>query len=152
MRPQYFAFLAAAALAVACSGCMQYPGGITDITLPLGPGETYTVIGDAEGHAIGVSVLGIPMSSGCTQEALKDALEKSGGDALIQCSAEYIYIPLFFVTIMDTRVRGIAVKINKGVAVSSTGPAADAEPVLTAETANKPQVVALRPPERRNIP
>jgi hypothetical protein len=100
-------------LALGLAGCTSAPASIAPSTTPLVPG-TYTVIGEAEGSAMGVSIIGIPVA-GLRQmgEARDEALKLSGGDALINVAADTTTLNLPLVTLYWTTIEGQAVKVTK---------------------------------------
>lgn len=100
-------------LALALGGCTSAPATIAPSTMPLVPGS-YTVLGDAEGSAMGVSIIGIPVA-GLRQmgEARDEALRLSGGDALINVAGDTTTLNLPLVTLYWTTIEGQAVKVTK---------------------------------------
>ena len=105
--------LVLSSLALALAGCVSTPASIAPSTTPLAPGS-YTVIGPAEGSAMGISIIGIPVS-GLRQmgEARDEALKLSGGDALINVAADTTTLNLPLVTLYWTTIEGQAVKVKK---------------------------------------
>lgn len=100
-------------LAVVVAGCMSMPTGLAPSTMPLAPGS-YTEMGKARGHAVGVIVLGIAVSEPFPCRAAVDrAIASSGADALVNVSADATQILLGPFTIITTTVQGTAVRVNK---------------------------------------
>lgn len=102
-----------ALLAATSAGCTAAPVTIAPSTMPLEPGS-YRVLGDAEGSAMGVSIIGIPVA-GLRQmgEARDEALQTSGGDALIEVAGDCCTLNLPLVTLYWTTIEGKAVKVEK---------------------------------------
>lgn len=105
--------LLVALVAAPCAGCVAAPVTIAPSTMPLEPGS-YRVLGEAEGSAMGVSIIGIPVA-GLRQmgEARDEALKSSGGDALIEVAGDCCTLNLPLVTLYWTTIEGKAVKVEK---------------------------------------
>lgn len=112
-----------ALLMIAATGCMQFPAGVTCSTLPITAKDAYTVIGPAEGSdsTLGILYGGIfPYSA---YNAIQDAKTKSGGDGLINVTAEtkqfWLTVIAPFVTWNTITVRGDAIKFKRDAKQSS---------------------------------
>ena len=92
---------------------MITPGGITGTTKPILCDETYEEIGPVSGYAWGALILGIPVSLGGPNLAMRNALKKSGGDAVMSATVDLLQIMLGPVTIFKTTVKGTAIRIKK---------------------------------------
>jgi hypothetical protein len=110
-------FLAGLALAGCTSvgqvGLMTRPGA--DVGAIVREARPYSELGAVEGEACRNFLLGvIPWGDSSASTAMANALEKVGGDALINVSVEtslYGFIPIYNVfTNTCTAVRGIAIK------------------------------------------
>jgi hypothetical protein len=92
------------------SGCMSAPAGISASTKPLKQGG-YTELGPVNGKAWGAILLGIPIGEMApARKAVDRAIEKGGGDALVNVTADYTQLNLFVASILWTSVNGTAVK------------------------------------------
>jgi hypothetical protein len=108
-----FAVLAAATLSLlsACSTCV----GISPSTKPITENDSYVVIGPAKGTSSGVVWFIIPTFPDNQSEiARNNALESSGGDALIEVTEEYRVSTCIFLSFVTTTVQGTAIKIKRG--------------------------------------
>ena len=95
------------------SGCMSVPSSLSVSTKPLAPGG-YTELGPATGRAVGVMILGIPLSEPYPNRAAVDrAVQKGGGDALINVTSDMAQIMIGPVTFIITTVKGTGVSTNK---------------------------------------
>ena len=94
-------------------GCMSTPAGVSSSTIPLTQGG-YTEIGPTKGRAVGIILLGIPISEPYPARAAIDrAVEAGGGDAMVNVTVDMTQIPLFIVNFIFTTVNGTAVKTIK---------------------------------------
>ena len=98
-------------LILGLSGCMSLPVGVSDSTKPLNQ-DGYTDLGrTGRGHAVGVIVMGIPVSEPYPcKSATKRAIANGGGDALICVTSDYTQIYLWLVSIIISTVQGTAVQ------------------------------------------
>jgi len=99
------------ALILGLTGCMSLPVGVSDSTKPLNQGG-YTELGrTGKGHAVGVIVMGIPVSEPYPcKSATKRAIANGGGDALVCVTSDYTQIMLPFVSFIISTVQGTAVQ------------------------------------------
>jgi hypothetical protein len=105
--------VAALSLLLVC-GCTSQIG-IAPCTTPITANDTYTVIGHAKGSTSGFWILWFPFfSDDPSGRARDDAIEKSGGDALIEVVEEYNALSLLIVSFAWTNCEGTAIKINRG--------------------------------------
>lgn len=96
------------------SGCITGPGGLAPSTIPITANDSYTVI---KHNAVGVdtsfSVLFVPVTPSCSAyQALMDAKEETGADALINVTGENKSVYLFIVNWQKMKVRGDAIKFQ----------------------------------------
>ncbi|OQX51847.1 MAG: hypothetical protein B5M53_10175 [Candidatus Cloacimonas sp. 4484_209] len=100
-------------------GCMAAPVSLSGPTHPITANDTYTEIGPAEGSAWNAFILGIiPIGElSPARKAVDRALASSGGDALINTTIDQRWYMLGFLNLYHTKVKGTAVKIQKGGAV-----------------------------------
>lgn len=109
-----FARLAAALLiGLFASACMHMPGGVAASNVPM-DGRHYRVVGDTAATDSSVWLFGIlPISgSNTTEAALREAIRRKDGDALINITVEaYTQFWILFVRHV-TEVRGTAVKFE----------------------------------------
>jgi hypothetical protein len=96
------------------SGCAHMPGGIAPSTTPL-DGKEYDIIGPAVGSDSRIALLGILPISGAndTRHAVAKALKKSGGDALINVTTEYVVRYWILWGSANTYVYGDAIKFKE---------------------------------------
>ena len=102
------------AVALLSSGCIRSPIAMMASTKPLAPGG-YTEIGPVEEtDCLWYLLSFIPITTGNNmQGAMRDAMKRMGGDALIQVTAETYYQNFFFVVARYcTIIQGIAVRSN----------------------------------------
>lgn len=109
------ALWAVSLLAVLTSGCIRSPIAMMTSTRPLEQNQ-YVELGPVEENDCIVYILGfIPVSSANNmQAAMRDAIKKSGGDALIQVTAETFYQNFLFFSRYCTVIQGIAVRSAGG--------------------------------------
>ncbi|MBI3553428.1 MAG: hypothetical protein HY077_13110 [Elusimicrobia bacterium] len=113
-KSQLFAVLALGA-SVVLAGCMVYPVSVSPSSHYIGPNDTVTEIGPANGSAFCVMPLGIPICEPHQMgPAIDAALKSSGGDALLNVRVDFHSYNLMFVVILRTDVYGTAAKIRKG--------------------------------------
>ena len=113
--------LLATMLAVGCSTTGRLgivTKGSADPTALLKSAQGFDELGPAEGQACRHFVLAIiPWGKSDLEEAVNRALEKSGGDALVNVLAEsslYGFIPIYNVyTFTCTTVKGTAIKFKQ---------------------------------------
>ena len=97
------------------TACVTQMTGIAPSTTPITSEDTYTVIGHTTGHAWGMMLWFIPLfTPNPSLTATEHAIEKCGGDALIEVTEEYTMSYLFLITICRTRIEGTGVKIQRG--------------------------------------
>jgi len=100
-------------VAVTLSGCMSMPASMAVSTKPLDQGG-YTEVGPATGRAVGVMILGIPLSEPYPQRSAVDrAVAKGGGDALVNVTTDMTQLQIGPVVLIITTVKGTAVTSNK---------------------------------------
>ncbi len=100
-------------LALCQGGCWADPGGMAASTLPITGEDTYTVLSkEVTGTDYGLMLLTFPLWTASTYDAIMDAKEISGADALINVTAENYNYCLIFFTIQKRAVTGDAVKIK----------------------------------------
>lgn len=108
-------FAAAAAAALAISGCNTYPAGFSDKSIPMEQGK-YTVVGEeVEGTDSQLVVFGygVGLPGSPQRRSLKAALDKApGADALITMAFDQQLLNLFGVQVITTRCTGTPVKTN----------------------------------------
>jgi len=77
-------------LAALTTSCVHFPGGIAPSTTPI-EGRKYKVLGKTTGTDSHVKVLWIfPVSgSNSVRTAIENAIEKKGGDALIEVTIDF---------------------------------------------------------------
>lgn len=102
------------------SGCITSPGGIAPSTVPITSKDTYTVTKtDASASDGTVTLIGIPLKTCSSYDALLTAKENYGADALINVTLEnksYWITILPIVTYYKITIRGDAIKFNRGKA------------------------------------
>jgi hypothetical protein len=100
----------AAILAATLSGCLHSAVTVSPATKPLAPGG-YKELRPATGVDCLWALFGvIPISSGNTlQNAMREAIENGGGDALIQVTADTFFQHYIIVSRYCTQVEGIGV-------------------------------------------
>ena len=106
--------LALALIAVISSGCAMAPGGIAASTTPIN-GRSYTNIGRVKTTDSFICLLGIlPVSSGNnTRDAIDKAVEKRGGDAMINVTIETYFQHWILFSRRTTRVEGNVIRFDK---------------------------------------
>ncbi len=111
----YSAIVAAGLIA----GCTTGPGGLAPSTIPITSNDTYTIIKhDAEGVDTAYSVLFIPVTPSCSAyQALMDAKEETGADALINVTAENKSVYIFIVNWQKIKIHGDAIKFQQAGAM-----------------------------------
>ena len=115
MRPTRSVVLTLAMLTLlllVTAGCSRAPGGIAASNIPLSQGG-YTVIGPASATDCKVNLLGlIPVSGGNQlQDAVRNAIRNSGGDALIDISVDVAFKYFILWSQTCTEVRATAVRV-----------------------------------------
>jgi hypothetical protein len=99
-------------IATVFSSCIHTPGGIAPSTTPIN-GRSYEVLGTSIGTNRVVYVLGIPFTSSNSFTAARDeAINRKGGDALIDVTTSgfmHFYVVVWTYT---TSVQGIAIKFD----------------------------------------
>ena len=105
--------MAAAAIAIMV-GCVRMPAGVSPSNTPLGT-RSYKVVGEAYGSSTSVAFLGfLPVSSpNYTYEAIENAKQTSGGDALIDVTIEGTGKYFILFSTYTTEVRGKAIKFTQ---------------------------------------
>jgi len=99
------------------TSCMTTMTGIAPSSTPITAEDTYTVIGPTVGRAWGLMTF-IPIFENDPSLKARDrAIQKAGADALIEVTEDYTMIYLYYIQIYITRVRGTAVKVQRGGAV-----------------------------------
>jgi hypothetical protein len=95
------------------AGCSRSPGGIAASNIPLQQGG-YTPIGKVAASDCKVNLLGIiPVSGGnYIQDAVGEALQKSGGHALVDISIEQVSKFFILWSQTCTEVRATAVRLD----------------------------------------
>lgn len=103
--------LALALLAVLASGCIRNPIAMMPSTKPLQPGS-FSELGPVEETDCLWYLFGfLPITSGNNmQGAMRDAIKKGGGDALVQVTAETYYQNFLVVSRYCTIIQGVAVR------------------------------------------
>jgi hypothetical protein len=98
-------------LAVFASGCIRNPIAMMPSTKPLAPGS-FTEIGPVEEtDCLWYLFSVIPITTGNNmQGAMRDAISKSGGDALVQVTAETYYQNFILLSRYCTIIQGVAVR------------------------------------------
>lgn len=107
-------------------GMMTRPGA--DVGAIVREARPYTDLGAVEGEACRYFALGIiPWGDSSASTAMTKALEKVGGDALINVSVEtslYGFVPIYNLFAHTcTTVRGIAIKLDEGEGPAAPAPA-----------------------------
>jgi hypothetical protein len=124
MKRSNLVLMVALLLAVTLSGCTSVGtlGVVTRSTADPGAvlraGQSYTELGPTRGEACRYFLLAvIPWGDATFSKAVDAALDKSGGDALVNVTVTnslYGFVPLYNVfSYTCTEVRGIAVKLEK---------------------------------------
>jgi len=107
-----------ASACVLIAGCMTSPGGIAPSTVPITSKDAYTIIKtDASASDGAVTILGIPLKTCSSYDALQTAKQAYGADALINVTLEnksYWITILPIVTYSKISIRGDAIKFNRG--------------------------------------
>ncbi len=95
------------------TGCATRPGGIASSTTPL-EGHQYRVLGDVEGTDTHFALLGIiPLTGSNTlQEAIDDALDSEGADALIDVTVDFHWEFWILFSRSVTSVQGKAIRFK----------------------------------------
>ncbi|MEI6054502.1 MAG: hypothetical protein WCR55_00470 [Lentisphaerota bacterium] len=101
------------------AGCITGPGGLAPSTIPITANDTYTVVKhDAIGVDTSFSILFIPVTPSCSAyQALMDAKEETGADALINVTGENKSVYLFIVNWQKMKIRGDAIKFQQAGSV-----------------------------------
>jgi hypothetical protein len=110
-------WMVAGAIGIGLTGCMASPAGIAPSTVPITSADSYTIVRrDVEGTDTGVFLLGLPLTSAASgYDALLDAKEKSGADALINVTAENRYT--YFLLLLwweEVSIKGDAIRFKMG--------------------------------------
>lgn len=107
-------WLAVTMLAGLLAGCVTSPGGIAPSTIPITANDSYTIIKhDAVGVDTAFSILFIPITPPCSAyQALTDAKEETGADALINVTGENKSVYLFIVNWQKVKIHGDAIKFQ----------------------------------------
>jgi hypothetical protein len=118
------AILLGALIASGCSstgtlGMVSKGGG----SAVLKSGQSFKDLGPVSGKSCRYFLLGIvPWGDGTASDATRDALEKSGGDALINATVEtglYGFIPIYQVfSYTCTTITGTAIKLEGGASAA----------------------------------
>ena len=112
---KYLSLLGVMSATVFLAACVTVPVALAPSNTYIGPNDVVTEIGPASGSAWGGTILGLPTGEIHQMEgAIKRALSSSGGDALIGVTVDFKTYNFFVATLMQTNVRGTAVKIKKG--------------------------------------
>lgn len=111
--------LASCAVAATLAGCISSPAGIAPSTVPITSEDSYTIVRrDVEGTDTGVFFFGLPLSRAASgYEAIKDAKDQAGADALINVTAEnrYNYFMIFIgLWWEEVAIKGDAVRFKVG--------------------------------------
>ena len=108
-----FFFLAALLVS---GGCTSTSTGLSPSTTPITGKDAYTVTGKkVSAGTYGVSLIGIPFGrTSPSKKATEYAIEKGGGNALIEVSETLKMLNLLYVQIYWTRVDGTPVKVERG--------------------------------------
>ena len=98
------------------SGCMTQMSGIAPSSCPITSEDTYTVIGTVESSSGGFMPLGVvPIGeSRPAEKCVARALEKSGGDALIEVTMDNTLMMLPYIYPYWTHLKATAVKVERG--------------------------------------
>ena len=107
---KYLLLAMAVLLICGASGCMTLSGGIAPSTKPLDPAG-YAHLKPASGTSWGFQLFGfIPLAEAATSEALDEALQDGGGDALVQVCVDNRRYWLILFTMQRIKVEGLAVR------------------------------------------
>jgi len=112
----YFKLCLLFALGLLLTGCAHMPVGIAASDTPLN-GRKYDILGPTRGHDSGISFLGIiPLPGGRNyiKDAIQDAKNRKGADALIDITVEYDEINFVLLSIRKTTVYGTAIRFKNG--------------------------------------
>ena len=102
-------------LLVFSTGCICRMAGIAPSSCPITGRDTYTIIGPVTAYAYGVALMGVPICENDQAKlCLKRALEKSGGDALIEVTMDNGMLFLYYICPMWTRIEATAIKFERG--------------------------------------
>jgi hypothetical protein len=97
--------------AVFASGCIRNPIAMMPSTKPLAPGSFQELGPVEETDCLWYLFSIIPVTTGNNmQGAMADAIKKSGGDALVQVTAETYYQNFIVISRYCTIIQGVAVK------------------------------------------
>lgn len=110
----YFVLILAMLQATGCS--IMLPGGLTDSTAPVNQ-KGYRIMGRSEGSVSKASLFGlIPLGKADMEEAIQKAIEKRGGDELINVTWYHTYTNYYVVQVYTFTVRGTVIKYAEGAA------------------------------------
>ena len=111
--------LASLAIVATLAGCVSSPAGVASSTVPITSDDSYTIVRrDVEGTDTGVFFFGLPLSRAASgYEAIQDAKEQAGADALVNVTAEnrYTYFMIFVgLWWEEVAIKGDAVRFKVG--------------------------------------
>lgn len=93
-------------------GCVSSPVAFTSSTVPAEPGE-YTVLGEAEGSAWGVSILTFPVSEPTQAKTARDrAIASYDADGLVNVTVWVRHYTFILVSFSRAVVRGEAIRFH----------------------------------------
>lgn len=104
-------------VAMLTTGCIRSPIAMMPSTKPLEPGS-FTELGAVEeSDCIWYLFSIIPVTTGNNmQSAMRDAIKKTGADALVQVTAETYYQNFLLISRFCTIIQGVAVRSNQAPA------------------------------------
>lgn len=101
------------------SACLIMPGcatrtvGISPSTTPITGADRYVKVGHAKGSSVCFWLLCFPFGSyEPSRSARDDALEHSGGNAMIEVVEDYSFFTLAVISFSTTTVEGTAVRVD----------------------------------------
>jgi hypothetical protein len=103
-----------------CSGCVQMGAGVSGSSRPITARDSYVVVDEeASGTSTALGLMGLQLWPTSAYNAIQDAKEDSGGDALINMTGDnkvyYLIPPLFtIITIHQMEIEGKAIKFQRG--------------------------------------
>jgi hypothetical protein len=95
------------------SGCTSMVS-VSPSTMPITEDDVYTKLGHTVGRSTGMAILFIPFfPPNPSRDARDSAIQKGGGNALIEVTEEYSILYLFVIAFHWTTVEGTAVRVER---------------------------------------
>ena len=105
------------AVCLLISGCATRTVGISPSTTPITGVDRYVKVGHAKGSSSCFWLLCFPFGPyEPSKKARMDALEHSGGNAMIEVVEDYSFFTLFLFSFSTTTVEGTAVRVEHQMA------------------------------------